>query len=155
MTLTFFFNVTDTGSWLEIGQSISHFCITSLLLVFSGGIAAAGRVLMGDSLGGRRRASEGGGWEGAEEVGEDADERWFIIAVAVVVVRWLKVVFHRFWCFVISSWKQEIIIYFVVFFLCSWIVGCVIRLETPSARCMRCRCRAEGARVVMRAFEGV
>lgn len=51
MTLTFFFNVTDTGSWLEIGQSISHFCITSLLLVFSGGIAAAGRVLMGDSLG--------------------------------------------------------------------------------------------------------
>ncbi|KAF9237750.1 hypothetical protein BU15DRAFT_62947 [Melanogaster broomeanus] len=33
MTMTFFLNVTDTGSWLEIGQSISFFCITSLLLV--------------------------------------------------------------------------------------------------------------------------
>ncbi|KAI0061303.1 PigN-domain-containing protein [Artomyces pyxidatus] len=47
MTMTFFFNVTDTGSWLQIGQSISHFCITSLLLVFSAGIAAAGELLMG------------------------------------------------------------------------------------------------------------
>ncbi|KAI0043261.1 alkaline phosphatase-like protein [Auriscalpium vulgare] len=47
MTLTFFFTVTDTGSWLQIGQSISHFCITSLLLVFSAGIAAAGEVLVG------------------------------------------------------------------------------------------------------------
>ncbi|THH21384.1 hypothetical protein EW146_g133 [Bondarzewia mesenterica] len=49
MTMSFFFNVTDTGSWLQIGQSISHFCITSLLLVFSAGIAAAGELLMGDS----------------------------------------------------------------------------------------------------------
>ncbi|KAF8439955.1 Phosphatidylinositolglycan class N-domain-containing protein [Boletus edulis BED1] len=32
MTMSFFLNVTDTGSWLEIGQSISFFCITSLLL---------------------------------------------------------------------------------------------------------------------------
>ncbi|KAF8496185.1 Phosphatidylinositolglycan class N-domain-containing protein [Russula emetica] len=46
MTMTFFFNVTDTGSWLEIGQSISHFCITSLLLVFSAGIAYIGEALM-------------------------------------------------------------------------------------------------------------
>ncbi|EIM84449.1 PigN-domain-containing protein [Stereum hirsutum FP-91666 SS1] len=67
MTLTFFFNVTDTGSWLEIGQSISYFCITSLLLVFSGGIAAAGRVLMGDSLG-----LEG---EGEGDVVRDDSER--------------------------------------------------------------------------------
>lgn len=59
MTLTFFFNVTDTGSWLQIGQSISHFCITSLLLVFSGGIAAAGRVLMGDSLVVRGKVRDG------------------------------------------------------------------------------------------------
>ncbi|TFY71502.1 hypothetical protein EVG20_g1485 [Dentipellis fragilis] len=48
MTMTFFFNVTDTGSWLQIGQSISHFCITSLLLVFSAGVAAAGEHLMRD-----------------------------------------------------------------------------------------------------------
>ncbi|KAF8885809.1 Phosphatidylinositolglycan class N-domain-containing protein [Infundibulicybe gibba] len=48
MTLTFFFNVSDTGSWLEIGQSISFFCITSLLLLWSAGICAAGEYLMSD-----------------------------------------------------------------------------------------------------------
>jgi hypothetical protein len=36
----------NSGSWLEIGQSISHFCITSLLLVFSAGIASIGEALM-------------------------------------------------------------------------------------------------------------
>ncbi|KAH9963989.1 Phosphatidylinositolglycan class N-domain-containing protein [Lactifluus volemus] len=56
MTVTFFFKVTDTGSWLEIGQSISHFCITSLLLVFSAGIAFIGEALMqGTVLGYPRR----------------------------------------------------------------------------------------------------
>ncbi|KAI6002424.1 Phosphatidylinositolglycan class N-domain-containing protein [Pisolithus orientalis] len=50
MTMTFFLNVTDTGSWLEIGQSISFFCITSLLLVWSAGICAAGEYLMGNTL---------------------------------------------------------------------------------------------------------
>ncbi|EGN92654.1 hypothetical protein SERLA73DRAFT_117102 [Serpula lacrymans var. lacrymans S7.3] len=50
MTMTFFLNVTDTGSWLEIGQSISFFCITSLLLVWSAGICAAGEYLMVDAL---------------------------------------------------------------------------------------------------------
>jgi phosphatidylinositol glycan class N len=71
--MAFFVNVTDTGektcsvhartrlafpdrigmvagSWLEIGQSISFFCITSLLLVWSAGICAAGEYLMADSL---------------------------------------------------------------------------------------------------------
>ncbi|KAI0807038.1 alkaline phosphatase-like protein [Fomes fomentarius] len=46
MTITFFLNVTDTGSWLEIGQTISFFCISSLLLVWSAGISAVGEVLM-------------------------------------------------------------------------------------------------------------
>ncbi|KAI0826505.1 PigN-domain-containing protein [Trametes gibbosa] len=46
MTITFFLNVTDTGSWLEIGQTISFFCISSLLLVWSAGICALGEVLM-------------------------------------------------------------------------------------------------------------
>lgn len=50
MTMTFFLNVTDTGSWLEIGQSISFFCITSLLLVWSAGICAAGEYLTADTL---------------------------------------------------------------------------------------------------------
>lgn len=50
MTMAFFLNVTDTGSWLEIGQSISFFCITSLLLVWSAGICTAGEYLMADTL---------------------------------------------------------------------------------------------------------
>ncbi|KAJ7292742.1 Phosphatidylinositolglycan class N-domain-containing protein [Mycena rebaudengoi] len=48
MTLTFFFNVSDTGSWLEIGQTISFFCIASLLLLWSAGICAGGEYLMSD-----------------------------------------------------------------------------------------------------------
>lgn len=57
MTMRFFFNVTDTGSWLEIGQSISHFCITSLLLVFSAGITSFGEALMRGTV---VRLSKGG-----------------------------------------------------------------------------------------------
>lgn len=50
MTLSFFFNVQDTGSWLEIGQSITFFCIASLLLLWSAGICSAGEYLMADVL---------------------------------------------------------------------------------------------------------
>ncbi|KAK7680798.1 hypothetical protein QCA50_016106 [Cerrena zonata] len=49
MTMTFFFKVTDTGSWLEIGQTISFFCVSSLLLVWSAGICAIGEVLMSNT----------------------------------------------------------------------------------------------------------
>ncbi|KAF7302943.1 PigN domain-containing protein [Mycena kentingensis (nom. inval.)] len=51
MTLTFFFRVTDTGSWLEIGQSITFFCVASLLLLWSAGVCTGGEYLMADVLG--------------------------------------------------------------------------------------------------------
>ncbi|KAH9033937.1 alkaline phosphatase-like protein [Lactarius hengduanensis] len=44
-------NISHTGSWLQIGQSISHFCITSLLLVFSAGITSFGETQAGLSRG--------------------------------------------------------------------------------------------------------
>ena len=38
MTLNFFWMVKDEGSWLDIGTSISHFFIGSLLNVFVAGL---------------------------------------------------------------------------------------------------------------------
>lgn len=48
MTITFFYRVRDMGSWLEIGQSITFFCITSLLLLWSTTICAVGEHLLSD-----------------------------------------------------------------------------------------------------------
>ncbi|KAF8345663.1 Phosphatidylinositolglycan class N-domain-containing protein [Amanita rubescens] len=59
MTLTFFFQVQDTGSWLEIGQSISFFCITSLLLLWSAGICALGEYLAADVIVSSRSRTQG------------------------------------------------------------------------------------------------
>lgn len=38
LTLYFFWAVRDEGSWLEIGSTISHFAIASLLCVFVAGL---------------------------------------------------------------------------------------------------------------------
>lgn len=38
MTMSFFYRVRDEGSWLDIGTTISHFVIASLLGVFVAGL---------------------------------------------------------------------------------------------------------------------
>lgn len=46
MTLRFFWNVRDEGSWLEIGESISMFVIVSLLCVFVAALEALSEVFV-------------------------------------------------------------------------------------------------------------
>lgn len=45
-TLNFFFLVKDSGSWLEIGLSISHFCITNAFILFANLLFLASRLLL-------------------------------------------------------------------------------------------------------------
>jgi phosphatidylinositol glycan class N len=47
MTLNFFYMVRDEGSWLEIGTTISHFSIASLLGVFVAGLELVSGLLTG------------------------------------------------------------------------------------------------------------
>lgn len=46
LTLHFFWVVRDEGSWLEIGSTISHFCIASLLCVFVAGLEGVSELLI-------------------------------------------------------------------------------------------------------------
>jgi len=46
MTLNFFWMVKDEGSWLDIGTTISHFVIASLLCVFVAGLEGVSEVLI-------------------------------------------------------------------------------------------------------------
>ncbi len=60
-TLNFFYLVQDAGSWLEIGTSISHFCIASCFIVFqivlfTSSYYLTGQVLIPAKLGSRRKA---------------------------------------------------------------------------------------------------
>jgi phosphatidylinositol glycan class N len=48
LTINFFWMVRDEGSWLEIGETISRFCIVSALCVFAAGIEAGSDWLVGD-----------------------------------------------------------------------------------------------------------
>ncbi|KAF9363165.1 Glycosyl phosphatidyl inositol anchor synthesis [Mortierella sp. NVP85] len=50
MTLNFFYLVRDDGSWLEIGTSISHFCISSLMVLFTTLLFALSHLLVGRVL---------------------------------------------------------------------------------------------------------
>jgi phosphatidylinositol glycan class N len=46
-TINFFYFVTDYGSWLEIGTSISHFCIAELFIIFTIILFLLSRLLVG------------------------------------------------------------------------------------------------------------
>ena len=46
LTMNFFWLVRDEGSWLDIGTSISHFCIASLLCVFVSGLEFVSEVFV-------------------------------------------------------------------------------------------------------------
>jgi GPI ethanolamine phosphate transferase 1 len=50
MTLNFFFLVRDSGSWLEIGTTISHFMIASIFIVFQIILFTLGHFLVGKVL---------------------------------------------------------------------------------------------------------
>jgi phosphatidylinositol glycan class N len=58
-TMRFFWTVRDEGSWLEIGSSISHFCIASLLGVFVAILEAGSEVFVaGIEVGGHETAGQ-------------------------------------------------------------------------------------------------
>ena len=47
ITLNFFYMVRDEGSWLEIGSTLSQFCIASLMGIFVAGLEFASEVFVG------------------------------------------------------------------------------------------------------------
>ncbi len=68
ITLTFFFSVRDEGSWLDIGTSISHFCIASLLCIFVAALEGLSEVFVrGLNVGGQ----DGPGFEVGDAAGAD------------------------------------------------------------------------------------
>lgn len=67
LTMNFFWMVRDEGSWLDIGSSISHFCIASLLCVFVAGLEVLSEVFVsGVKVGGEEDVGEGENGKGEE-----------------------------------------------------------------------------------------
>ena len=68
LTMNFFWLVRDEGSWLDIGTSISHFVIASLLCVFVAGLEFVSEVFVSGvdvgSTEGEERATKGLAKEG-------------------------------------------------------------------------------------------
>jgi phosphatidylinositol glycan class N len=48
LTINFYWMVRDEGSWLEIGETISRFCIVSALCVFAAALEGASNLLVAD-----------------------------------------------------------------------------------------------------------
>lgn len=62
LTLNFFYLVRDEGSWLDIGTSISHFCICGILGVFVSVLELLSEVFVGGvTVDGGEAAGAGGG----------------------------------------------------------------------------------------------
>ena len=66
LTLYFFWVVKDSGSWLEIGSTISHYVIASLLCVFVAGLEGVSSMLIAGvevagRPGGKEKGANGGG----------------------------------------------------------------------------------------------
>ena len=66
LTLRFFWEVRDEGSWLEIGESISMFVIASLLCIFVAGLEGGSELFVRgvEFEDDQRRVSGSGGKEG-------------------------------------------------------------------------------------------
>ncbi|KAF1960573.1 PigN-domain-containing protein [Byssothecium circinans] len=60
MTLSFFYMVKDEGSWLDIGTTISHFIIASLLGVFVAGLELVSESIIGGVGTGRKEEDREG-----------------------------------------------------------------------------------------------
>ncbi len=70
LTMNFFWLVRDEGSWLDIGTSISHFVIASVLCVFVAGLEFVSEIFVsgvevGGDMGERREEKR---MNGTEEV---------------------------------------------------------------------------------------
>ena len=73
MTLNFFYMVRDEGSWLDIGTTISHFVIASLLCVFVSALEPiSAAFIAGVEVGEERELKEEG--KVAEKVVEKVNE---------------------------------------------------------------------------------
>ncbi|KAF2019347.1 GPI ethanolamine phosphate transferase 1 [Aaosphaeria arxii CBS 175.79] len=72
MTLNFFYMVKDEGSWLDIGTTISHFFIASLMGVFVAGLElVSGHIIGGVKFGEKKEKKNGSAVEANGKVNGD------------------------------------------------------------------------------------
>lgn len=71
LTMNFFWLVRDEGSWLDIGTSISHFVIASLLCVFVAGLEFVSEIFVSGVDIGTEIQSAGNGLVKKVEIGNN------------------------------------------------------------------------------------